>query len=365
MIEFIDIKGFQSQYNTRIDFAPGMTALTGISMDGKTAILRAFEWVRKNRPSGFKFNYRYEQTITSVSIGIDGHIITHMKADVPLNKEGHKALYIIRYPDETEKEFSAYGTSVPDQITDIFDVSDIAIQSQLDPYMLVLSTAGQIATTINKITGIDASDSWLKEIRKTFTDINTEKLILEKSNAALSKEILSLAWVDNFKTVVEEAEELNWKYEKTLRDANAILDLVNVNSACLVKIKAIKSQLTGFQDIMKAVDLVDGKVAEITTANILCKQYLDSSWFHKVNLSHYEAIYPKISLIQVIGRELDKIGEALDLKFANNNLSVGCDGASYDLDNAKDQLATLLVESGKCFVCGSELTDLELIRENL
>lgn len=267
MIEFIDIKGFQSQYDTRIDFAEGMTALTGLSMDGKTAIMRAFEFVRKNRPSGLKFGYRYEDMVTSVSIGIDGHIITHMKAKVALNKEGHKALYVIRYPDETEREFSAYGASVPDPVTELLDISDIAMQSQLDPYMLVLSTAGQIATTINKITGINESDGWLKEIRKTLTALKAEESVLENSNAALSKEILGMAWIDDFKKVVEKAEEVNWKYEKVIRDANAILDLVNANSACWVKIKAVKSQLLGFRDIVKAVDQVDSKVAEINNRN--------------------------------------------------------------------------------------------------
>ena len=365
LIEFIDIKGFQSQYDTRIDFAPGMTALTGLSMEGKTAILRAFEFVRRNRPSGLKFGYRYEDMITSVAIGINGHIITHKKAKTALNKEGHKALYIIEYPNGEETEFSAYGASVPDPVTDLLNISDIAIQSQLDPYMLVLSTAGQIATTINKITGIDVSDRWLKEIRKTLTTLNAEKAILEKTNKGLSKEILRMAWVDEFKKDVEKAEELNWKYEKVLRDANAILDLVNVNSAALSKIGAIKAQLIGLQDIIKAVSQVDDKVAEINTRNAMCKQYLDSSWLHKVNLGHYEAIYPDISLFDTVTREIEKVKSDIEFNDFYWNQNLMADTCREELEIEKDNLATILTDSGKCFLCGSELTDWGLIRENI
>lgn len=363
LIEFIEIEGFQSQYNTRIDLSEGMTALTGLSMDGKTAVLRAFEFVRKNRPSGFKFNYRYEDIPTRVSIGVDSHIITHMKSDKALNKEGHKALYIIKFPDGSVKEISAYGTNVPDEVDDILNISDIAIQSQLDPYMLILSTTGQIAATINKITGIDISDKWIKDINKAITGLKAEKSVLENSNTNLAVEIQKYKGIDDIKIKILNAQELDWEYDKTIRDANSILDLVNVNSQTMIKVTSISGHLTTLQTLINRLETIEDQMASIRTKRAFATGY----WFAKKsaddNVAIFEGLYPKISLIESIDEEIKNITDTDNFKDFYNNQLLMSSLCNDELESEKDKLTTLLIESGKCYICGSELTDWNKTRE--
>lgn len=365
LIEFIHIEGFQSQYDTRIDFSEGMTALTGLSMDGKTAIMRAFEFVRNNRPSGFKFNYRYEDIPTKVTIGVNGHEIIHMKSDKPLNKEGHKALYIIKHPDGSTKEYSAYGSKVPDEVTELLNISDISMQSQLDPYMLVLSTSGQIAATINKITGIEASEVWMKKIKTTTGNLKAEKIVLEGNQKRLSEEISAVNWIDDFKAMTEKAQELDWKYDRVIRDANAILDLVNVNSATIAKIKAIESQLFGLKDITKGLNQVDDRLADFTTKNALINEYRRNKKSIQDASALFDTILPVIGAFDIASKEIQNIKEKLNYIEFYNNQKLMAETCLEELEREKDNLASLLLDSGKCFVCGNELNDLEKIREGL
>lgn len=365
LIEFIEIEGFQSQYKTRIDFSKGMTAFTGLSMDGKTAIMRAFEFVRKNRPTGFKFNYRYEDIPTRVSIGISGHIITHVKSNKALNKEGHKALYIIEHQDGEREEFSAYGTTVPDQVTALLNISDIAFQNQLDPYMLILSTSGQIATTINKITGIDSSDIWIKDINKALNGLKAEKTVLNNSQKNLATDVAAYSGIDEIKIKILSAQEIDYEYEKIIRDSNTLLDLVNVNSVAEIKKTAIFNHLTALKGLMGKLGAIEAKQAAIEEKMGLVMEYKVSSNGVRVLKAQYEELYPKISLLDSIEREIKNKKEWVEFRDFYYNQQLMCNLCRDEVSSEKDKLTTILIESGECHICGSEITDWEKTRASL
>jgi exonuclease SbcC len=363
LIEFIQIEGFQSQYNTRIDFSEGMTAFTGLSMDGKTAIMRAFEFVRKNRPTGFKFNYRYEDVPTRVSIGIGTHIITHVKSNKALNKEGHKALYIIESQDGEREEFSAYGTTVPEKVTELLNISDIAFQSQLDPYMLILSTSGQIATTINKITGIDSSDQWIKDINKALTGLKAEKTVLNNSQKNLAADVASYSGIDEIKAKILKAQELDYEYDKIIRDSNAILDLINVNSATSMKLDSVTGHLTTLQSLVNRLGTIDQEQASIGSKMALKAKYEISREVCDENIARYEQLCPKISLLQSADESIKSKKEIIGFRDFYYNQKLMLEACQNELNIEKDNLTDLLIEAGVCHLCGSELKDKRKIRE--
>ena len=56
MIKKIKIENFQSHRDTELEFSKGVNVITGLSNSGKTAIIRAFQLLKNNRPLGFRYN---------------------------------------------------------------------------------------------------------------------------------------------------------------------------------------------------------------------------------------------------------------------------------------------------------------------
>ena len=52
MIKKLHIRNFQSHKDSRLIFSDGVNVIVGNSDSGKSAILRALNWVITNRPSG-------------------------------------------------------------------------------------------------------------------------------------------------------------------------------------------------------------------------------------------------------------------------------------------------------------------------
>ena len=365
MFEFIEIKGFQSQYDSRIDFSEGMTAITGRSMEGKTAILRAFELIRTNRPLGTSFLYRYEDIVCEVSIGVDGHVITYKKSKKALDKEGSKALYIIKYPDGKTKTESVFGSSVPESVSEIINLSNISIQWQLDPYLLVTSTSGEIAKTINKITGIDLGDEWLKEIKRKVSELKTEKEILDRSQEDLKKQISYYSEVDLYKEKLIESEQLDLEYNNKIRSSNSILDSLNYQKGLEVRTKENQTKLT------KIKALLD-KILEVKEENQNFVLFLAT--INKFLTLSDALIIKKEQSIELLNKMNDAFLASADLIKMKGSVksieyfiekSVKIENIKSDINSKKDELANVIFNFKTCFVCGSELTDYKKIRNSL
>jgi exonuclease SbcC len=59
MIDSLSIQNFQSHEKTELEFDEGINIIIGQSDSGKSAILRALNWVVNNKPNGeaFKSNW--------------------------------------------------------------------------------------------------------------------------------------------------------------------------------------------------------------------------------------------------------------------------------------------------------------------
>ena len=55
MIKSLKIENFQSHKDSYLEFSNGINIISGKSNNGKTAILRALNWVITNRPQGIAF----------------------------------------------------------------------------------------------------------------------------------------------------------------------------------------------------------------------------------------------------------------------------------------------------------------------
>lgn len=163
MIEFIRARNFQSHADSQIDLDGRVTVVVGTSNSGKSAIIRALEWVRTNRPRGKSFiRLGTARALVEVGCSESGVLISRERA-----KSDNK------YTVEDE-EFSAVGTGVPEEVTQALGISEIQVQRQLDGPFLVLESPGKVAAAINEAVGLDSVVPLQSELRRRARQIDSD-----------------------------------------------------------------------------------------------------------------------------------------------------------------------------------------------
>lgn len=167
MLKSLKIQNFQSHRITALDFCKGINVIVGKSQAGKTAILRALNWVVNNRPSGFAFKNSSERAkMVKVELELDEGAV------IALRKTSTAATYTLQTSDGKIKKYSKFSQNVPAEISETINMRDINFQEQLEGPFLVTSSAGAIAKVINRITNAEAVDAWVSQLT---SEINETK----------------------------------------------------------------------------------------------------------------------------------------------------------------------------------------------
>jgi DNA repair exonuclease SbcCD ATPase subunit len=165
-IKSIFIQNFQSHQNTTLDLDKRINIIAGKTNSGKTAILRALNFVINNK----SFNSCRSKWggDTSVSINVDNSLFTRSK----VKKDNIYKL--------NEQEFKAFGKNVPEEIEKHLNFNELNIQKQMDGPFLLSKSPGEIARYLNTIVNLDIIDSTLKNIEKDKRDTDKKVLFLRE-----------------------------------------------------------------------------------------------------------------------------------------------------------------------------------------
>lgn len=217
MIEYIQLRNFQSHKETEMEFHPGVNAIVGESDHGKTAIMRAFYWAIFGKPSGDSMRRHGTKRDTEVTIETAEHQISRIR--------GNSAnQYIIN--DEVLKGF---GQSVPQPVIDALNINEINFMRQLDPPFLFSKTAGEVAQYLNRLINLDVIDTSLSNIKRMHSQAvqSAEGHLAEVQR--LEKALEGYAWTDEAEVAVARLEKKQVTVErmkKTADELDTILDEV-------------------------------------------------------------------------------------------------------------------------------------------
>jgi exonuclease SbcC len=173
------LQNFQSHSNSRIEFSPRVTAITGHNNNGKSAVVRALKKVIRDTPDGSTFVRDGADLARITAVFVDGASSERFEIvrEVPSSTSKEENKYIIIDPQQDVQEFVKFSRSgIPAEVISKmgFDVPveiagemiDLNIQMQLDELFLVQGTGlpsfrGKV---ISKITEIDVVNNAIQEI---------------------------------------------------------------------------------------------------------------------------------------------------------------------------------------------------------
>jgi len=202
-------KNFQSHEDSQIDFCPFVNVILGLSTVGKTAVLRSLRLLTDNRPSGARYfsNFAGKKGETEISLDLTDGSVKIVKS-IALKKDGSREVKATRYhmvKDGKKFEFTGVGESVPDQISELLNLSELNAQRQFDPPFLVNASGGVIARTINRITNLEKVDEWVSTLTSKINDSNRAIVALEKEVELARNDLERYADVDQTGDIINSA----------------------------------------------------------------------------------------------------------------------------------------------------------------
>jgi DNA repair protein SbcC/Rad50 len=273
------LQNWQKHKNLTLEFGPDVNIITGATGTGKSCVRRAVGWLFFN--TNIKeddLRTEGEKTTTVTGVLNDGTEIERVRSKT-INR------YILRLPGQEEQVFDSFGKTIPEEITNLIQMSEINIEAdslnlniaeQLTLPFLLDKPASFRAKLFNKLTGNELLDSLFKvlnkESLKVSRDLKETEVILDKQQNDLAettvtykacKEKLSL--VQEEYTKIKEKEEIyqhlrvlserlseNKKNHKQLQERSKEIKLIAEeeltklrDKATLVhKLQEINSQLT-------------------------------------------------------------------------------------------------------------------------
>jgi exonuclease SbcC len=261
MLNSIQLHNFQSHRDTRLDFADGVNVIIGSSDSGKTAVLRALNWVVNNRPGGDAFRSRRGGD-TIVEVELSGMSVVRKKTDRVNSYQisaGGKTV--------TDTVFKAMGAGVPAEVEKALGLTAVNIQYQLDSPFLLSSdwSPGQVAEYLNEVAGLDVIDRAAAGINAVCRRVTAAADAECTRLADLETRLAALDYIDAAEAAVADLEagqaEASRQRGREQAVNNAVADIIGVRQ----QLDAV-ADYSGAEQEIDALIAINRQAAELTTS---------------------------------------------------------------------------------------------------
>jgi DNA repair exonuclease SbcCD ATPase subunit len=222
MIKSVELVNFEAHKHNFLEFDKGLNVFKGSSGAGKSSIKRGIMWVLTNRPSAnqvvswWAVNQKGKQTDeTRVTITLDnGTTISRIKSDT-LNG----------YQINDDKPLEAVGTSVPEEVSKLLNMSDVNHQIQLAAPFLISQSASYVAQYINDIVDMSEADRYQSSVEAKRRKCNADLVANTEAIKNTTEELTHFYWLEEAEKCIKRIERVGTEYEKLLTDYKTIDDL--------------------------------------------------------------------------------------------------------------------------------------------
>jgi len=307
MLQSLRTKNFQSHKDTLLRLHPGVNVIVGQSQNGKSALLRSLVWLKDNRPLGFRFHswFAGEKEPTEVECRVDGISVVKSKAK-------GKTTYHVSGKELDYRE----GKGIPDEVTRLLNMSELNVQTQLDPFFLITSSPQEVARTFNQVTKVEQADDWVRKLTSMINKNSTELEVLRGEIGEMEEELKGLPDLTKAKRGLKKMKTMVADYEFYSRER---------------------------VDISNAIDSI--RDAE----RVLEEKY--SRMPDPGGLDGLEGERAKLVMVQEELRELNRVMEGIVSTLKEVEEATG------EQDRAKKNYLSFLTELGKCPVCYGDIDE--------
>jgi exonuclease SbcC len=284
MILSLHLVNFELHEDTLIEFVKGVNIIRGSTGQGKTSIRRALTYVAFSKPVQGRPNDKSKDSyVTLRCSGIPA--ITRGRTGGKKGKNYYKIDSKL-VSGEEQDPLKAFKRTVPPEIVQMLDMSEVNIQEQFKEYYLLQSTAGQVAKTIHKLLGMDLVDKTARVANSAI--IAQGKLLVSRKTQIenIEADIKKYAYVesleselDDLETAIQEYEELEARHHNltTLLERCKILqqriaatkvpELVETNARALMtdilEFNTRQEEFDGLHTAVKAIDQITKRQREL------------------------------------------------------------------------------------------------------
>lgn len=261
-LQRLKIKNFQSHQVTELELVDGINIITGLEDSGKTALLRAVNWLRTNRPSsdGFKFN-KDKNLTTEVELEFYDKILVN-------HSLGKVNSYTYMNPKAAATEpgsqlFTKVGREVPAPIAEVLRLDEINIQEQFDQPYLVWLTSGELANVFNRLSGMQRFDEWQSEVSAGIKAANAGIKTAANDIGAFQEQMAQFEKLPEVKKLIAEIEQLDKNIASAGKDFNRLRQIeTDIKSADtnLKKLAASEEEIAQALAVVAEIRELDRKI---------------------------------------------------------------------------------------------------------
>jgi len=296
MLNSVRIQNFQSHIDSLLEFSPGVNIIAGESNSGKTAIIRALRLISDNRPLGDNF-VRDGQKFTDVGLvkqdTQDRYFISR-KRGASVNE------YLITSDKGLEIHNTSPGTAVPEEVSDVLNLSDLNVQQQHSPYFLVFDSPGQVALYIRSIADLDEIDRLISVFQKLASSAKKDKKYLSNELKDVEEQINIISRIP-----LEEYEKFLSEYIALIEEENCVQqEMDNISVLIHQLIDQLEKHIDLPENLDESISQVESLISEYSevfiqceTLTKLCESFKEAS---SVTIQLPENIDLKISDIETI-----------------------------------------------------------------
>ncbi len=306
MIKSLSIKNFQSHLESTLHFSEGINVITGPSNNGKTAIIRALNWVISNRPQGLSFKSSFSNKKESCKVILqinDKEIIREKSNSINQYQVGSSLL------------FDTIGNDVPTEVSYTINLSEVNISNQFDKHFLLMDSAGEVGRTINKIVKLDDIDELLANITSKISSTNKELEIKKIDLDKLEKDLEKFKDFESIEKLVNDVVNCS-TLSQDLKQKTTFLKNSVQNIESLDKIiNSIESDYIGIEEKIK--DLEQNWIKYHTNIEIAkkLKVVIDSVLTEEKIILKLEEIIKEEDFINNFQEKLVKLVSVKDVHF--------------------------------------------------
>ncbi|WCK57703.1 AAA family ATPase (plasmid) [Aneurinibacillus sp. Ricciae_BoGa-3] len=330
---------FQSHAYSEFDFSNGFNLLVGESKQGKTALLRAFDWVYRNKPSGKRFirkKAEYAKVILHLS---NGYIISRFVEA----KNGGKNGYEITDPKTGETSF--HNTKILPEVQKILGYSPLIIDKDLQ-FTLNFSKQGtgwfligdqysapQKAKIIGGIYGTQYADAVIRDLdaetKKSNEKIKSAHEVLTKTKEQLQQ----YEYLPDLKKSIDGVEEMLKEIQRLQQQKEKIEKLLDKREQLVSNIYKNQQIVTALQDVNRTYTLLTEAKENVAKRNRL-EELITKRDKTAHSLKH---IYASLEAVKHLDEAKEQLHETTELHSKRNQIEKVIDKREEVLANISEQ----------------------------